>query len=189
VNSLNYRNMKLVVGLGNPGKQYQKTRHNVGFIILDELKKFTANEAQWSGWEISKKCNAEICKGTIGTETVILLKPLTYMNASGIAVQLATSFYKIDPESIIVVHDDKDIVLGEMKIQTNRGSAGHNGVISIVAELGTQNFTRLRVGIASTDPKKMSDMAHFVLKKFSLLERRTAHQSIEKAVAALKKII
>lgn len=181
--------MKLIVGLGNPGKQYAKTRHNMGFMVLDEFKRATESTANWSGWEVSKKCNAEISKGTIGNETVILLKPLTYMNMSGIAVQLATSFYKITPNSIIVIHDDKDIPLDELKTQTDRGSAGHNGVNSIITELGTQNFTRLRVGIASADPQKMTNIPDFVLKKFGLLERRAVKQSIDNAVAALKKLI
>lgn len=181
--------MKLIVGLGNPGKQYAKTRHNIGFMVLDEFKKATATEAQWSTWEVSKKCNAEISKGTFGNNSIILMKPLTYMNASGIAVQLAVSFYKISRSSIIVVHDDKDIPLGEIKTQTDRGPAGHNGVISIITELGTQNFTRLRVGIASADSKKMTNIPNFVLKKFSLLERRSVNQTIDDAVSALKKLL
>jgi PTH1 family peptidyl-tRNA hydrolase len=150
---------------------------------LDAVQK-NQTLGEWSRWEVSKKCNALVSKGTVNGTTVILMKPLTFMNASGIAVQLALGFYKIPRESIIVVHDDKDIQLGTVKVQTDRGTAGHNGVASIVEELGTQNFMRIRVGIAS-DPKKMTNIPSFVLKKFSLLERSTAHAGIAQAVKEL----
>lgn len=177
--------MKLIVGLGNPGKQYCKTRHNVGFMVLDALQK-NREPIEWSAWEVSKKFNAEVATGTYHGTKIIALKPLTFMNESGMAVQLAMNFYKIKLAEVIVVHDDKDIPLGEIKIQTDRGHAGHNGVRSIIDHAGTQNFTRLRVGVAASNSKKMADMADFVLSKFGLLERRTLEKVI---TATLEKIL
>lgn len=175
--------MKLIVGLGNPGKMYQKTRHNVGFMVLDALQKSTSTS--WSSWEISKKLNAEISTGTHEEEKIILLKPLTFMNESGLAVQLAMHFYKIKSEDVMVVHDDKDIILGDLKIQTDRGHAGHNGVRSIIEQTNTQNFTRMRIGIGNTREEKI-DTADFVLSKFGLFERRVLEKVM---MTAVEKII
>ena len=146
--------MKLVVGLGNPGKKYEKTRHNVGFIVLDSLKK-DLTKYDIGNWELSKKFNAEICGCTINGEKIILAKPMTYMNHSGQSVQLLAHFYKITPEDIVVAHDDKDLNLGIVKNQINRGHAGHNGIKSIIEHIKTQNFHRIRVGIASTNATKI----------------------------------
>lgn len=181
--------MKLVVGLGNPGKQYAKTRHNVGFMVLDEFQAATIKDFNWSKWEVSKKCNAEISQGTKDGEKIILLKPLTYMNDSGVPTQLAINFYKLKPADLIVVHDDKDIALGEMKTQTDRGHAGHNGVRSIIECLSTQNFTRLRVGVASSDKKRMDDIPEFVLGKFGLFEKSTLKKSLSQATLELRKLL
>lgn len=181
--------MKLVVGLGNPGKQYAKTRHNVGFMVLDEFQESTIKEYNWSKWEVSKKCNAEISQGNKDGEKIILLKPLTYMNDSGVPTQLAINFYKLKPADLIVVHDDKDIALGEIKTQTDRGHAGHNGVRSIVECLSTQNFTRLRIGIASSDAKRMDDIPEFVLGKFGLFEKSTLKKSLQSAIVELSKLL
>ncbi len=180
--------MKIVVGLGNPGKQYAKTRHNVGFMVLDELQATTASEYNWTKWEVSKKCNAEISQGSKAGQKYLLLKPLTYMNDSGVPTQLALNFYKVKPLDLIVVHDDKDIVLGEIKTQTDRGHAGHNGVRSIIECLATQNFTRLRIGIASSDTKRMTDVPEFVLGKFGLFEKSTLKKSLLAAILELQKL-
>ncbi len=172
--------MKLIIGLGNPGKKYEKTRHNVGFMVLESLR----NELEKYGaksWELSKKFNAEICGCTINGEKIILAKPMTFMNHSGQAVQLIAHFYKIPPQDIIVIHDDKDLMLGEIKVQTNRGHAGHNGVKSIVDNIKSQNFYRIRVGIASANKNKMQDIAKFVLHKFSLFEKKKLEEMIENA--------
>ncbi len=181
--------MKLVVGLGNPGKQYAKTRHNVGFIALDEFQTKTMDEFQWTKWEVSKKCNAEISQGNKDGTKIILLKPLTYMNDSGVPTQLAINFYKLKPADLIVVHDDKDIALGELKTQTDRGHAGHNGVRSIAECLNTQNFTRLRIGVASSDTKRMADIPEFVLGKFGLFEKITLKKSLQAAIQELSKLL
>ncbi len=175
--------MKLIVGLGNPGKMYQKTRHNVGFMVLDALQDSTSTV--WSSWEISKKLNAEISTGIYQDEKIILLKPLTFMNESGLAVQLAMHFYKIKPEDIVVVHDDKDIILGDLKIQTDRGHAGHNGVRSIIEQTNTQNFTRMRIGIGSAREEKI-ETVDFVLSKFGLLERRLLERVMTTAIEKIR---
>ncbi|MBI5728378.1 MAG: aminoacyl-tRNA hydrolase [Candidatus Magasanikbacteria bacterium] len=164
--------MKLIVGLGNPGKKYARTRHNAGFMALDAAREALLPH-QVSAWELSKKFNAEICGCTVrGGEKVILAKPMTFMNVSGEAVQLLGHFYKLTPRDLLVVHDDKDLPLGECRRQTDRGSAGHQGVISIIEHIGTQDFTRLRLGIASDNPKRMANVPKFVLSNFGLLERK-----------------
>ena len=172
--------MKLVVGLGNPGKKYEKTRHNVGFMVLDCLKKELEKYGAKS-WELSKKFNAEICGCVINGEKIILARPMTYMNQSGQAVQLIAHFYKITSRDIIVVHDDKDLPLGQIKSQLDRGPAGHNGVKSIMEYIKSQNFHRVRVGIASANAKKMKNISKFVLDKFGLFEKRTLEKTLVSA--------
>lgn len=180
--------MKLIVGLGNPGKAYAKTRHNAGFMVLDKLRE-ELKEYNISNWELSKKFNAEICGCTINGKKIALAKPMTFMNASGQAVQLIAHFYKLTVPDLIVVHDDKDIKLGEIKVQTDKSSAGHNGVQSIIDHIGARNFTRVRVGIAPENPKKMSDTAKFVLNKFGLFEKKKAEEVIKKSAEEILKII
>lgn len=172
--------MKLIVGLGNPGKEYEKTRHNVGFMVLDALH---------DSWKLNKKFNAEIAEITLNNVKVILTKPLTFMNASGEAVQTIAHFYKIKPEDIIVVHDDKDIPLGTVKVQKERGDAGHNGVRSIVEYLKSKAFTRVRVGTASENKRKMEDTTKFVLSRFGLFEKSKLREAIEKAANEIQKLI
>lgn len=172
--------MKLIVGLGNPGKEYEKTRHNVGFMVLDALH---------DSWKLNKKFNAEIAETTLNDVKVILAKPLTFMNASGEAVQTIAHFYKINPEDIIVVHDDKDIPLGTVKVQKERGDAGHNGVRSIVEHLKSNAFTRVRVGTASENKRKMQDTTKFVLSRFGLFEKTKFRDAIELAIQKIKELL
>ncbi len=181
--------MKLIVGLGNPGKKYQKTRHNVGFMILDTLRLELAKAYDISEWQLSKKFNAEICGTTIKGEKVILAKPMTYMNASGQSVQLIATFYKMLAKDIIVAHDDKDLQLGDVKIHEDRGDAGHNGIKSIIKNIGTKNFKRIRAGVASENEKKMVDISHFVLQKFGLMEKKKLNQMIENSAQEILKLI
>ena len=180
--------MYLIVGLGNPGKQYEKTRHNVGFMVLENLHAKLA-EYGVSKWELSKKFNAEISGVTINNNKVILAKPMTFMNESGIAVHLLSHYYKITLPKLFVIQDDKDLPLGEIKIQTDRGDAGHNGIKSIIQHLDTKNFHRVRIGVASDNPKKMSDTAKFVLDKFSFSERKKVSEMIEQVIEEIIKII
>lgn len=176
--------MKLIVGLGNPGKQYEKTRHNVGFMILDALHD-ALGQYDISGWELSKKFNAYIAGCTRKSRKLLLLKPTTFMNDSGHAVQLVAQYYKIPVSDIIVIHDDKDIALGETKVQIDRGHAGHNGIKSIIQCIGSQQFTRYRIGVASKNEKKMQDTSKFVLGKFALRERSTLKNVIDETVASI----
>lgn len=171
----------LIIGLGNPGKHYAKTRHNVGFMVLDALHD-RLKEYNINNWELSKKFNAEISGCTIQNKKIILAKPLTFMNRSGETVGLIGQFYKLTHKDLMVVHDDKDIVLGEIKIQEDRGHAGHNGIKSIMEILDTKDFIRVRVGIASENKKKMEDTASFVLKKFGVFEKKKLESTISKAV-------
>jgi PTH1 family peptidyl-tRNA hydrolase len=157
--------MKIIIGLGNPEEKYINNRHNSGFIILDEIKK---------GWnfpdfEFSKKFDAEISEGSFEGDKIILVKPRTFMNKSGEAVQKIISFYKLTPEDITVIHDDLDIALGEFKISTNSRAAGHNGVQDIIDKLGTQNFKRIRIGIEGEEQRKNRIIPGdvFVLQDFS----------------------
>jgi PTH1 family peptidyl-tRNA hydrolase len=173
--------MKLIVGLGNPGKQYEKTRHNIGFMVLGRLRE-TMAEYQIGSWDLSKKFNAQIAGCTIGGEKIILAKPMTFMNASGESVQMIAHFYKMTAKDIILVQDDKDLKLGVVKTENNRGAAGHNGVASVITHIGTKNFTRVRVGIASDNARKMKQTAKFVLGKFGIFEKNAVEQSIRKSV-------
>lgn len=181
--------MRLIVGLGNPGKTYAKTRHNAGFMVLDKLREELAKEYNMSDWELSKKFNAEVCGCTINGNKIMLAKPMTFMNASGQAIQLIAHFYKLTVPDLIVVHDDKDIKLGEIKVQTDKSSAGHNGVQSIIDHIGAQNFTRVRVGVASENPKKMQDTAKFVLNKFGLFEKKKIDESVKQATQETLKLM
>src|SRR5258708_5217546 len=128
--------MKLIVGLGNPEDKYMGTRHNLGFLVLDELRrKLNAQD-----WELQAKFKAEILK--LGPD-LLLLRPETYMNHSGIAITKVANFYKVSPENILVVHDELDLPLGHMKFRIGGGASGHHGVESVIKELGTDSFGRL----------------------------------------------
>jgi PTH1 family peptidyl-tRNA hydrolase len=157
--------MKLIIGLGNPGEKYKNNRHNSGFIIMDELKK----DWDFPDFEFSKKFNAEISENNAQGEKTMLVKPQTFMNNSGEAVQKIMDFYKLSPEEITVIHDDLDIELGKMKISSDSSSAGHNGIESIIEKLGTQNFKRIRIGIEGEEKRKNRAVPGevFVLQDFS----------------------
>jgi len=160
--------MKLIIGLGNPGDKYEKTRHNAGFLFVDYIQ----NEMfdLFSSWRRFKKLEADISGAKIGGEEINLVKPQTFMNDSGRAVKNIAIMYKLkDLHDLYIIHDDIDLEFGKYKIQKNRGSAGHNGVQSIINYLKTNNFTRTRIGIyPSVKPdKKLFDTAEYVLKNFT----------------------
>ena len=150
----------LIVGLGNPEKKYEKTRHNIGFRIIDELE--------------SLDCARD--------ENICLLKPDNYMNNSGKAVQEYLNYYKISVSNLIVIHDDIDLLFGDVRVSTNSSSAGHKGVQSIIDELKTQNFCRIRIGIRQDTITKKQDTSDFVLKNFSKAEEKKLPEIIKKAV-------
>jgi PTH1 family peptidyl-tRNA hydrolase len=175
--------MKLVVGLGNPGKKYAKTRHNAGFMAIDMLYASLASYRP-SAWDKNKKFNAEISGCSIAGEKVILAKPLVFMNESGISVSLIAHYYKIPPRDILILHDDKDIALGEIRAQENRGAAGHHGVESVFERLGTEDIARIRIGVKPDNPKKMRDAGSFVLSRFGIFEKKKLERGMTEAVHA-----
>jgi PTH1 family peptidyl-tRNA hydrolase len=180
--------MKLIIGLGNPGKQYERTRHNVGFAVLDALHEKLKKD-RVSDWSISTKFNAAVAGCVINNEKIILAKPMTFMNESGQAARLIADYYKLNYRDLIVAHDDKDLLLGDIKVQTNRSDAGHNGVKSLITHFGTQDFTRVRVGVANENKNKMADTADFVLSRFGLLERKKVEKVVDEAVEKIIEII
>ncbi|NLG81081.1 MAG: aminoacyl-tRNA hydrolase [Bacilli bacterium] len=151
--------MKLIVGLGNPGRQYKKTRHNIGFMVLDALA-----EKEDLDFNNKAKFKGEIIHTTIRNQDVILLKPLTYMNNSGEAVQLVKQFYQINDKDILVIHDDLDLPNGKIRIRQKGSSGGHKGIKSIIDHLKSENFHRLRIGIGKSDVIPVID---YVLENFS----------------------
>lgn len=174
--------MKLLVGLGNPGENYKGTRHNTGFMVLDRL----AEELNIDSWRFDNKFNALIAETfSKGQEKIILAKPQTYMNSSGQAVAKIADYFNITLENIIVIHDDLDLNLGEIKIQESRGSAGHKGVDSIIRHLGTKNFKRIRVGI-KPEGAQIKNPESFVIQKFNESEQEVAKETIKKATPLIQ---
>ncbi|MFZ5760434.1 MAG: aminoacyl-tRNA hydrolase [Thermodesulfobacteriota bacterium] len=151
--------MFLVVGLGNPGRHYQLTRHNVGFLCADYLAELLRVDFVSSKWQ------SEVARGVVEGRQVILAKPQTYMNRSGSAVQALGAFYKIPPDKIIVIHDDLDMAPGCLKVVVNRGAGGHNGVRSLISHLGCQSFIRIKIGIGK--PIDGLDVESYVLRELS----------------------
>ena len=150
--------MILLVGLGNIGTEYALTRHNVGFMAVDEI----VRRYSFDGW--TKKFKGEVCTGTIEGKKVMVLKPHTYMNLSGESVLSVASFYKIPPEKIYVFHDDMDLPVGRIKVKQGGGAGGHNGLKSIDAHLG-QNYHRIRIGVDK--PAMREQVVSWVLSKFA----------------------
>lgn len=161
--------MKLIVGLGNPGKKYSATRHNIGFQIIDLIQK--ESDFNFSTWQKNSKFQAEISTGTFNDDKIILAKPLTFMNESGRAIQAIVAYYKLAPLDIIIIHDDLDLPIGKYKFQKDISSAGHNGIKSIIELLGTQMFHRVRIGIGKQDKEKQGKTENFVLHNFSIMEK------------------
>lgn len=153
--------MKLVVGLGNIGKEYDNTRHNMGFMLVDRYLKYrNIND------KFKEKFNAMYIETTINNEKVMFIKPMTYMNNSGLAVNAFSNFYKISSDDILVISDDLDLDLGKFRLRSNGSSGGHNGLKNIISNLGTDKFKRLRVGISNDK----EDVTNYVLSKFSKKE-------------------
>ncbi len=173
--------MFLIVGLGNPGEKYQNTPHNIGFEAIDEL---TAN-FQFPCLRGQAVFSAKISKGKFADKKVILAKPQTFMNLSGKAVSKTAKFYKIKNQNLVIIHDDIDLPLGRIRIIKNRGPAGHKGAQSIINELGTKNFIRIRLGICPKE-KKPRNPERFVLQKFNKEEEKIAKQIIKKTAAAIE---
>lgn len=174
--------IRLFVGLGNPGPEYEATRHNAGFWYVDEI----ARELKLT-FAMDKNYHGLIAKTTIQGQTVWLLKPQTYMNVCGKSVAALARFFKILPHEILVAHDELDIVPGEAKLKLGGSHAGHNGLRDIHAQLGTDSYWRLRLGVGH--PGIKSEVVHWVLKKPSLDHRIAIDQSILRATNALPHLL
>lgn len=188
--------MKLIVGLGNPGDKYIGTRHNLGFETLDYfLKKYLPVDK--SSWEQDKKTNSLIKKIKIKEDEVMLAKPQTYMNNSGQSVAALAAYYKIQPEDVILIHDELDLPLGKIQIKFGGGTAGHNGLESVVKSLKTDKFVRIRMGIGKPvkvdgskfDIKIHNAGAHHVLAKFSEHEEHEVKSMIKKVQKRLELLL
>ena len=174
--------MFLIAGLGNPGRQYEKTRHNMGFDTIDEL--IDRHRIPQGG--IAHK--AMYGKGMIAGEKILAVKPLTYMNLSGEAIREYVNYYKMDPETeLIVIYDDIDLEPGQRRIRKKGSAGGHNGIKSIIAQIGTQNFYRIKVGVGAK-PKGW-DLADYVLGRFSSEERELVDKAICDAADAVEMIL
>lgn len=156
----------LLVGLGNPGKEYDDTRHNIGFTALDN---FVADNSEFGAWIQKKDLKCLVTTGTLGSTRIIAIKPNTFMNESGQAVRAVQDFYKIPTDKTLVIHDELDIPFGQLRTRVGGGTAGHNGLKSIISHCG-QDFGRLRIGINSEHRIK-TDEKDFVLKSFSKAEQ------------------
>ena len=168
--------MYLIVGLGNPGREYEHTRHNAGFDAIDVL-------AGKLGADVKEKKHKGLCgKGMIAGEKVILLKPQTFMNLSGESVRAAADFYKIDAEHMIVLYDDIDLDVGKLRVRAKGSAGGHNGIKNIIAHMGTQEVPRVRIGVGAK-PDRM-DLADYVLGRFSQVERPVMEDAFEEAAEA-----
>ena len=172
----------LLVCLGNPGKQYENTRHNIGFMTADEIERR-------SGVKINKlRYRALTGEVKLAGERVLVMKPQTYMNLSGEAVKLAGAFYKIPPERVIVISDDVSLPLGKLRIRANGSAGGHNGLKNIIAHLGTDAFPRIKVGVgAPAHPEH--EMVDWVIGNFTPAEKKVVAEAVGKAADAVECLI
>lgn len=168
--------MKLIVGLGNPGKEYERTRHNCGFMVMKKLEdklNVSISQNKFSGLYVKTKYK---------NEDVILLKPMTYMNLSGESVRQVMDFFKIDTADLLVIYDDLDMPVGKLRLRESGSAGGHNGIKSIISHIGTQNFKRIRVGIDRSPYIKVVD---YVLGKFTKEESQAIEEGFDKASDAV----
>ncbi|WP_152446352.1 aminoacyl-tRNA hydrolase [Bacillus sp. THAF10] len=168
--------MKVFVGLGNPGRQYEETRHNIGFMVIDELAE------KWNISLSQSKFKGLYGQGIVQGEKVLLVKPLTYMNLSGECVRPLLDFYKLDVEDLVVIYDDLDLPAGKLRLRQKGSAGGHNGIKSLIQHLQTQEFNRIRMGIDR--PKNGPSISDYVLGKFHTEERPAIDDSIKKATEA-----
>ncbi|MBP3886749.1 MAG: aminoacyl-tRNA hydrolase [Cellulosilyticum sp.] len=173
--------MKLIVGLGNPGMQYAATRHNIGFEVIDSIAE-TYNISV-----MKNKYKALIGEGNIAGEKVILMKPQTYMNLSGEAVKACMDFHKISNEDLIVIYDDISLQVGQLRIRKSGSAGGHNGIKNIIAQLGTQEFPRIKFGVG--EKPAGWDLANYVLGRFSEEDMKVIGPRVTDAVKATETII
>ena len=174
--------MYLIVGLGNPGRQYEATRHNMGFDVIDRLVE------EYRIPQGGVKFNAMYGKGIIGGQQALLMKPLSYMNLSGGPVRDMANYFKIDPETeMIVIYDDIDLDPGQLRIRKQGSAGGHNGIKDLIQKLGTQKFIRIRIGVGAK-PKDW-DLAYHVLGRFPAEDRKLVDEAQERACKAVETIL
>ena len=173
--------MKIIAGLGNPGKEYEHTRHNMGFDVIDIL----ADRWKVASWK--KDMKADIATVIVGGEKVLLVKPLTYMNLSGEAVGAIAKYYKVDLDDIFIICDDLDLPPGKTRIRKKGSAGGHNGIKNIIAHAGTQNFMRIKVGVGAK-PEGW-DLADHVLGRFKEEDRKQVECAIQDAITAAGMIL
>jgi peptidyl-tRNA hydrolase, PTH1 family len=174
--------VKLIVGLGNPGIEYQFTPHNLGFLTIDRLAQRLAVEVK------NRQCQSLTARATVSEHAVLLVKPETYMNLSGLAVRGLVEEYEARPEQdLIVIYDELDLPFGAIRIRPRGGTAGHNGMESIVGALGTEEFLRIRLGIAPD--RKVGDGARYVLGQFRRSQYKAVDQMLDNAADAVEAIL
>ena len=169
--------MYLIVGLGNPGKKYEKTRHNVGFRVADLLAE------RWECGHYDARFDGEVCKGSVSGKSILLLKPQTFMNLSGASVAACAKYHKIPASHVWVIHDDLDLPLGHLRIREGGSSGGHNGVSSVIERLGAPAFMRFRLGIGR--PATPVPIEDYVVQPFGSDEREAAEAMILRAADAV----
>lgn len=170
--------MKVIVGLGNPGLKYAKTKHNVGFWVIDQLSD------QWGIPLSGQKWRAEIGEGMVNGEKVVLVKPLTYMNLSGESVRPICDFFKLPLEDLVVVYDDLDLPVGKIRLRVKGGSGGHNGMKSLIAQLGTEQFQRIKIGISR--PEGRIPVVDYVLTPFSTEQSIAVDTAVDQVAQAIQ---
>lgn len=185
----------LIIGLGNPNKGYQDTRHNAGFLFLD----FLAKEVEAAGFQAEKKLLAETTAGKLNGQKVIMAKPQTFVNKSGEAVKKLKTHYKVSTENLIVVHDDLDVPFGHTKLSPGSGAGGHKGIQSIIGQLKTEKITRLKIGLANSklknargqnsDEKRKALIADFVLSKFTPAEKTKLKEIFKEGLEKISQMI
>ena len=173
--------MKIIVGLGNPGRKYERTRHNAGFMAVDALAGNLELDCE------QEKYHAFIAKGRIGPDEALLAKPQTFMNESGRSVGVILRYTCAKAADLVVVHDELDLPLGSVRVKIGGGHGGHNGLRSIIEHIGTPDFVRVRVGVGRPTPG--FDAADYVLSPFSAEERKAATEAFEKAAEAVKAVV
>ncbi len=174
---------RLIVGLGNPGDAYETTRHNIGFRVLDA---FAAKRGA-TDWSKNRNLKGDLCQVVVGDSKLVLLKPRTYMNESGVSIQKTCSYYKIPPEEFIVVYDEINLNVGEVKVSASGGPGGHNGLSDIISRI-KPTFARLRIGIGQKPHKEM-DLSDYVLGKFSEEDDAVIGASMERYLDSLDRLL
>lgn len=175
------KSMYIIAGLGNPTKEYDKTRHNVGFAVIDQL-------ADRYGIDVSERKHRAFCgKGVIEGQKVLLVKPQTFMNLSGESLRSAMDYYKALPEELIVIYDDISLPPGQLRIRLKGSAGGHNGIKNIIAHLGTQEFPRIKVGVGEKPPRM--DLKDYVLSRFSKGEQELMEEAFREAAQAVAMMI